>query len=162
MVPATPYTIRSRAVAANNMIYVGFANFGRDKYHSLQTGFVYAYAPNKISVPVHSFQPAPQQGNCGGGVTWRGGDVWQAGRGLVADASGNVLVSTGNGYYDGVTNFGDTLLKLSANLAIKDWFTPANWQTLCQGDLDLGASGPILIPSLNYVVAGGKKASFTF
>lgn len=137
MVPATPYTIqRAALLAANNMIYVGFANFaGGTSTHPLQTGFVYAYAPNKISAPVHSFQPAPQQGNCGGGVTWRGGDVWQAGRGLAADASGNVLVSTGNGYYDGVTNFGDTLLKLSANLGIKDWFTPANWQTLCKAIL---------------------------
>jgi outer membrane protein assembly factor BamB len=159
-VPATPFTIqRAALLAANDTIYVAFANFDAPSpdLHLNQTGFVYSYSPADITKPTHIFQPASNLGSCGGGVTWRGGDVWQAGRGLAADSSGNLFLSTGNGFYDGASNFANTLLKLSPDLTLKDWFTPANWAALCQGDLDFGASGPILVPSLNYVIAGGKE-----
>jgi hypothetical protein len=157
MVAATPSTIqRAALLAANDTIYVGFANFDSLESIATQTGFVYSYSPVDITRPTHIFQPAPNAGSCDG-LTWRGGDVWQAGRGLAADPSGNIFLSTGNGFYDGISNFANTLLKLSPDLALKDWFTPANWLTLCQNDLDLGASGPILVPGLNYVIAGGKE-----
>ena len=69
---------------------------------------------------------------------------------------------TGNGYngigYDGVHNFSESVLKLDpANgLALKDWFTPSNWSTLDNQDLDLTSSGPMLVPGTSLLVGGGK------
>ena len=162
MISGTTATIqRAALLAANNMIYVAFTNFlGKYDDHPHATGFIFAYSAQDIKKPVAIFQPAKDQGACGNGVVWRGGGVWQAGRGLAADESGNVFFSTANGYFDGVTNFGDTLLKLAPDLKIKDWFTPATWQNICQSDMDLGSSGPILLPGTpGYVVAMGKEGT---
>jgi hypothetical protein len=68
-----------------------------------------------------------------------------------------VYASTGNGFYDGVTSFGDSVLKLGQNLDLADWCTPQNWEQLYENDLDVSASGPILIPYTDYLVTGGKE-----
>ena len=45
-----------------------------------------------------------------------------------ADSSNNLYLITGNGNFDGVTEFGDSFLKLSTagNLAVLSFFTPSN------------------------------------
>lgn len=62
-----------------------------------------------------------------------GAGIWHAGGGLVADAAGNIYLMTGNGAFDGVTDFGEAFVKLqytppSASIAGKlqaiDWFAP--------------------------------------
>src|SRR5579883_2889327 len=42
-----------------------------------------------------------------------GGAIWQSGRGLPADDAGSVYAITGNGDYDGVSNFAESFLKFS-------------------------------------------------
>ena len=73
------------------------------------------------------------------------GGVWMAGRAPVVDADGNVYYITGNGDWDGVTNFGESFLKLATSPAVTlvDWFTPSAYDSLNSFDLDLGGSGPI-------------------
>src|SRR5436190_830600 len=39
-----------------------------------------------------------------------------------------------------------TILKLSANLSVLDWFAPANQSYLNTTDFDLGAGGTLLLP----------------
>ena len=39
-----------------------------------------------------------------------------AGRAPVVDASGNVYYATGNGDWDGISSFGDSVLKLSTEV----------------------------------------------
>jgi len=73
------------------------------------------------------------------------------------DSSGNVYLITGNGSWDGVSNFGESFLKFSSNLKLLDWFTPANWIELNKHDYDLGATGPMLIPGTDLVIGGGKQ-----
>jgi hypothetical protein len=147
--PATPYTIqRAALLVSQGTLYIGFANFqvhppDRDS----QEGFVFSYTLNDISQPTHRFQVTNGQG----------GDIWQAGRGLAADEGGYVYATTGNGFYEGVTSFGDSVLKLDQNLGLADWYTPDNWPLLYQNDLDISASGPILLPGTDYLVAGGKE-----
>jgi hypothetical protein len=99
-----------------------------------------------------------------------GGGIWMSNRGAAVDASGNIYVITGNGgtnsttytsSYNGVTEFSMSFLKLSSTLTLLDWFTPSNYATLNATDLDLGSSGPLLIPnpasSGNYLVVGAGK-----
>jgi hypothetical protein len=80
------------------------------------------------------------------------GGIWMSGDGVAADANGNLYVPTGNGDYDGTSNFGDTILKLSGptngSLSVADWFTPFNQSTLNGGDTDLGSGGILLLPDL--------------
>jgi hypothetical protein len=80
------------------------------------------------------------------------GGVWMSGVGLAADASSNIYFATGNGDYDGTSNFGDTILKLAApsngSFTTADWFTPYNQNTLNVNDQDLGSGGVLLLPTL--------------
>src|SRR6202167_5027817 len=75
--------------------------------------------------------------------------IWMSGRAPVADSSGNLYYATGNGDWDGVSSFGDSLIRVSTTngtLSIADYFTPDNYAYLQANDLDFGSSGPLLIP----------------
>src|SRR5262249_11307758 len=79
------------------------------------------------------------------------------------DSGGNLYYASGNGDWDGVTNFGDSIIKLSTTggtLSLVDYFTPDDYATLAAGDLDLGSSGPLLIPGTNLLIHGGKEPIF--
>ncbi|HET7923443.1 MAG TPA: DUF1735 domain-containing protein, partial [Rhodanobacteraceae bacterium] len=96
------------------------------------------------------------------GTSFNGGGIWMAGRAPVIDASNNVYYTTGNGTWDGVTNFGESFVKLGAtpDAPLLDWFTPDDVQFLNDTDLDLGGSGPILVPGTDLIVSGGKSGVF--
>jgi hypothetical protein len=62
-----------------------------------------------------------------------GGGIWHSGGGPAADAAGNIYVVTGNGDFDAVTDFGESIVKLrytpphpnsAGSLAVVDWWTP--------------------------------------
>ena len=89
-----------------------------------------------------------------------GGGSWMAGRGPAVDGSGNVYYMTGNGDWDGATDFSDTIIKLSTTggvLSQADYFTPDDYAMLQANDEDLGSSGPMLIPGTDLVIGGGKQ-----
>jgi hypothetical protein len=88
--------------------------------------------------------------------------IWMAGRAPAVDASGNVYYMVGNGDWNGVRNFGESMLKFSATsgMPLLDWFTPDSWSSLNAGDVDYGSSGPILIPGTDLVVGAGKSSIF--
>ena len=81
-----------------------------------------------------------------------------SGAGLAADNStGYIYTVTGNGVFDTVapvTDFGDTILKLSTvnnsqnngYLGVADYFTPYNQNYMPAEDLDLGSGGVLLLP----------------
>jgi hypothetical protein len=77
----------------------------------------------------------------------RGAGVWMAGQGIAADSEGNLYVLTGNGEFDGVSQWGESFLKLhywppvggaSGRLAVVDHWTP--WT-------DLDRSGQSMAPA---------------
>lgn len=88
-----------------------------------------------------------------------GASIWQGGKGLAADAAGNIYVATGNGTQDGVQAWGESVLRISTSggLTAADYFAPAEWLELNDSDTDLGSSGPVLIPGTNLVYAIGKE-----
>jgi outer membrane protein assembly factor BamB len=62
-----------------------------------------------------------------------GGGIWHSGGGPAADAEGNIYVVTGNGDFDAITDFGESIVKLRytpprpnspGSLAVVDWWTP--------------------------------------
>jgi len=63
-----------------------------------------------------------------------------------------VYAVTGNGGFSaakGGADYGDSVLKLglgTGGLAVRDYFTPYNESALSGRDLDLGTSGPVLLP----------------
>jgi uncharacterized protein (TIGR03437 family) len=87
-----------------------------------------------------------------------GASIWQTGRAPAIDAAGNFYVATGNGDFDGLSNFGNSVLKLSSNgLTRLDWYTPDQWSSWNDNDMDLGSAGVILVPGTNLLVTGGKS-----
>jgi len=79
--------------------------------------------------------------------------IWMSGSGPAADASGNIYFSTGNGDWNGTTDFGDTIVKLGlpsgGSFPLLDYFTPFNQAKMYATDDDLASSGPMLLPTLS-------------
>lgn len=69
-----------------------------------------------------------------------------SGAGPSADPNGNIYVSTGNGTWNGVTDFGMSLVKLDALLHVLDYFTPFNEDALSLAGFDFGSGGALLVP----------------
>jgi hypothetical protein len=94
--------------------------------------------------------------------------MWESGMGMAADADGNLYVVTGNGTVGvggdptNVRNRGESALKLTrtgATLQVASWFTPNNYPTLDQFDLDYGSMGGFLIPNSDYYLTGAKDGN---
>jgi len=81
------------------------------------------------------------------------GGIWISGGGPAADAGGNIYFATGNGDWDGATNFGDSIVKLGppagGTFPVLDYFAPDNQATLEANDTDLGSGGTMILPDLS-------------
>jgi PQQ-like domain len=82
--------------------------------------------------------------------------IWGRSAPVVDPVSGDLLVATGNGPFDGKTNWGDSVVVLSPNggKLVKHW-TPDNQEELNSTDADLGSTAPALLED-GYFVQGGK------
>ena len=76
--------------------------------------------------------------------------------GAVVEPGGRrLLIDTGNGHWNGRTDFGDSVLELTVpRLRLRQAFTPVNQEKLNTGDLDLGSSAPALLGQGRVLVAG--------
>jgi hypothetical protein len=80
------------------------------------------------------------------------GGLWGGGAGPVVDAAGSIYTATGNGYFDvnnGGIDYGDSVLRLTwsgSGIAVADYFTPWDQQTLDDHDTDVGSGGVVLLP----------------
>lgn len=139
---------RPSLLLANGNVYAGFGSFAdTDPYH----GWIMAYNAATLAQAA-IFNTTPDAGE---------GAVWMAGQGLLADGSGNLYFMVANGSTTGQTggsSYGNSFVKLSgSNLTLLDWFMPYNATVLASEDLDLGSSGPILIPGTKLITGGGKE-----
>jgi outer membrane protein assembly factor BamB len=82
--------------------------------------------------------------------------IWARSGVVVEPGTHRLLFATGNAPYDGRTNWGDSVLELSPSAAVltRHW-TPSDQQHLNDADLDLGSTGPALLPG-GWFVQGGK------
>lgn len=94
-----------------------------------------------------------------------GAGIWQSGGGPSVDEAGNIYLVTGNGSVDTDrplqrhTEYGSTLLRLSikgGQVQVADWFTPYNYTSLNESDLDTGSTSVVLLPGTNLIAAGSK------
>lgn len=135
---------RPGLLLANGAIYIGFGSHGD---YMPWHGWIVAYNATDLQQQIGAFNTTPSTA---------GSAIWQGGRGLAADADGSVYCATGNGNYDGVFSWGETVLRLTPTLDIADWFTPAQYAAWTDDDQDFGSNGPILVPGTNLLIAGGK------
>ena len=74
---------------------------------------------------------------------------------VVEPGGKRILIDTGNGPWNGRTNFGDSVLELTfPGLSLRQAFTPTNQEQLNNSDTDLGSSAPVLLGHDRVVVAG--------
>jgi outer membrane protein assembly factor BamB len=82
--------------------------------------------------------------------------IWGRSGAVVDPASGDVLVASGNAPFDGKTNWGDSLIRLSPDLAtIKGTWTPTDYARLESADIDLGSTSPVVLGG-GYFAQSGK------
>ena len=124
-------------------IYISYASHcDKGPYH----GFLLAYSRATLKRS-GVFNTSP------GGL---GASIWQSGQAPSIDADGNIYIVTGNGSWNGSTQWSESFLKLSPQLKLLDWFTPSNHFQLDKDDNDLNSSGATLIPGSHLAVGGGK------
>jgi uncharacterized protein (TIGR03437 family) len=130
----------------NGTVYLSFGSHGdTGNFHGWLIGYDAANLNHRVAV----LSTSPNG---------YGASIWQSGRAPAIDAAGNLYVATGNGDFDGLSNFGESVLKLSGTgLSLLDWYTPDQWSTWNDNDLDLGSVGMILIPNTNLALSGGKS-----
>src|SRR5439155_901092 len=81
--------------------------------------------------------------------------IWARSGAVVQPGTGNILVATGNGRFDGRRYWGDSTLMLSPRAVrlLHNW-TPRNQAELNSGDVDLGSTAPALLSATRAVQSG--------
>ena len=88
--------------------------------------------------------------------------IWARAGAVIEPGTGRILVATGNGPFNGSTNWGDSVLELTpdAGRLLHNW-TPTDQASLNANDTDLGSTAPALLPELSgyrLAVQGGKDS----
>ncbi len=88
--------------------------------------------------------------------------IWARSGAVIEPGTGRILVATGNAPFNGVTNWGDSVLELAADASrlLHNW-TPTNQAQLNATDGDVGSSAPALLPrfhGLRLAVQGSKQS----
>lgn len=135
---------RPGLLLSKGLIYVAF---GAHQDPPDQTGWILAFSAETLE----------QKYALGTTERGNGGGIWQAGNGPAADDDGNLYFMTGNGDFNQRDQLGTSFVKVSPDLRILSWFTPANYRKLNLLDLDLGSAGPVLLPDTGELVGGGKE-----
>ncbi len=153
---------RPALVLANGRIYAASAsNDDAPPYH----GWILSFDASTLRLK-DVFNTTPN-GSAGG--------IWQSGGPLAVDASGNLYCVTGNGTFDVQLdasgfpvsrNYGNSVLKLSPDLKLLDYFTPSDEALLNENDVDFGSGQVVLLPDSegspahpHLLVVGGKNGT---
>lgn len=137
---------RPALLLANHRVY---AAFGAHQDAPPFQGWVISFDADTLQQLDPAFCTTPH-GEMGG--------IWQAGSGPAADGQGNLYFMTGNGSFDGNSKqLSGSFVKLNGDLSLVDWFAPAHVKDLNFLDVDLGSSGPMLMPGTDELLGGGKE-----
>jgi outer membrane protein assembly factor BamB len=87
---------------------------------------------------------------------WSGAGIWARAGVVVQPGTGNLLFATGNGVWDGLSAWSNSVIVLSPDgrRRIGSW-TPLDWMALSTEDLDIGSTAPALLS--NWVAVQGGK-----
>lgn len=154
--PAKNLLQRPALLELNGTIFIGYGSNGCD---TTGRGWLFAYnAATLQQVAVMTMQPDQSYGS----------SLWQSGVGPAADSSGNIYLSTANGYfaYPNFPDLGDSILKLQlgpTGFVVDDYFTPFDQATLDADDMDMGSGAVTLLPVQtsgpysNLIATAGKR-----
>jgi len=81
--------------------------------------------------------------------------IWGRAGAVVMPGSGNLLVATGNGPWNGKTNWGDAVIELSPTAKRLGNYTPTNTAQLNATDTDIGSTSPVYLTK-TLIAQGGK------
>jgi len=156
-----PENQRAALALVNGVVYIAWAaHEDVPPWYGWVMGYSYGAAGfTQVSV----FNTAPDTQQAG---------VWMSGGAPAADANGNLYLVTGNGGFDANaspapnSDYGDSLLELSATLQLSQYFTPSDQATDANGDKDFGAGGaavladlPASSPVSQLILCGGKDGT---
>jgi outer membrane protein assembly factor BamB len=84
--------------------------------------------------------------------------IWGRAGAVVNPADQHIFATSSNGPFDGRTDWGDSVLELSASGKLLRHYTPHEQAQLEAGDIDLGSTSPALLPAGHpkYALQGGK------
>jgi hypothetical protein len=136
----------------NGVVYIAFASHGDVPTYY---GWIAGYSASSLAL-VSLFNDEPTGGY---------GGIWMSGGAPAADANNNLYVITGNGTFDGSTQFGDSFLKLStgSSMSVLSFFAPSNQAALNSIDQEVGSGGAAILidqpsgPVPHLVIGGGKE-----
>jgi hypothetical protein len=153
LLPFDPFHENQRAglALANGTVYVAWGS------HTDQTpwhGWIIGFNKSDLRATPMLFNATPNGSGAG---------IWMSGGAPAVDTSNNLYAMTGNGDYNGVTEFGDSFLKVNASLALQDWFTPVDQASLNTSNYDLGSGAAAVLADLpsapvKHLLIGGGKA----
>ena len=81
--------------------------------------------------------------------------IWGRAGAVVIPRNGNLLVATGNGPWNGKTDWGDAVIELSPKAKMLGNYTPTNTAQLNASDTDIGSTSPVYLTS-TLIAQGGK------
>ncbi len=140
----------------NGVIYLAF---GSNSCNDGNTGWLLSYDEATLS-QLNVFNTSPYHG-----LT----SIWQAGTGIAVDEANNIFVETAEACascYDvpsGGQTYSNSILKLSSDLTLGDYFTPWYVAFLNANDEDLSSTGVLILPDQpgpypHELIASGKQA----
>jgi outer membrane protein assembly factor BamB len=84
--------------------------------------------------------------------------IWGRAGAVIDPATGNIFVATGNGPYNGKTDWGDSVIELDPEATrVLGNYSPVDNATLNAQDIDLGSTSPVLLGG-GVLAQGGKDA----
>ena len=148
---------------SQGLVYMGFSG---------NSGWVLAYDASTLQLVASFFTDNGKRSTAGLPGQGHSG-VWGGGGAITADSSGNIYAITGDGYFDGITNWGDSLVKLvltlnsstgTYTLVPADYFTPSDQACRFAQGLDFGSSSPLILPpqggaTPNLIFAAAKSST---
>jgi hypothetical protein len=148
---------RAGLALSGGVLYVPFAGHG-DRYQYWH-GWVLGYDATTLTQKfVYCTTPDANEGA-----------IWQSGAGVAVDATGSMYVETANGSFDGMGGGRDmsmSVLKLSTAGKLVDWFAPHDAVALSTADVDLGSTGPMLLPDQTgahaHLMIGSGKPGYLY
>jgi hypothetical protein len=140
---------RAGLLLYNNIVYICWASHcDWHPYH----GWVIGYDASTLQQK-YVYNTSPNGGLAG---------IWMSGQPPSVDDQGNLILTTGNGTTgqsgnpNDTVNRGSSLIKLSPDLKVKDFFTPSNYNYLNNADKDYGINGALIIPGTSLSLSGSK------
>lgn len=158
-----PYAERAALLLLNGTIYTGWTSHCDQ---GVYTGWIMGYSETTLQqTQVLNITPNGSMGS-----------IWMSGNGIAADRTGSLYLLAANGTFDSMLDpngfpskgdYANSILRLSlvnGKLAVADYFTMHNTQSLSSQDVDLGSGGPLLLPDqtdshgfVHHLIVGAGK-----